>query len=611
VNLRPGNHEKSTITLALEMISQRDRNRLFLLLTAQVLLGVLDIIGIGLFGLVGALAVSGVRFNQPNSAVQNILNALQISDYNFQIQVAILGIAAAFFLILKTAISVVLSRRTISFLGNRGAQLSASLMSKLLNSSLAEIKRDSIQAVTYKLTGGVESITIGILGSLIGLIVDGSLLLMLVILLTVIQPLTALATFGFFFLVSISTYLLLNRRSITLAKKATTISIETNLRVNDTFSSYREITVRNSRQAFLGNFKDLRLEASKLSAEMQFLPNISKYIMETSVVVGALLVAGVQFLLTDANTSISSLAIFMMSSSRIAPAVLRVQQNAINLKSSIGQAILTFDLIERLHNTKPLEDSKLNGRQDILAFTPEIEIYDLTFTYPGNINPTLKNISMSIQPGSFVAIVGPSGSGKSTLMDCILGLHKLDKGRIEISSREPIDAFREWPDKISYVPQEVHLFSDSIRKNVALGIYENEIDDQSVVKALERAQLTELIVGGIEELEKKIGAGESSLSGGQRQRLGIARALYSRPEILFLDEATSALDANTEAVISNQLNALRGQVTLIMIAHRLSTIRNADLIVYLDEGKIIARGTFDEVRSVIPGFDSAATTMGL
>jgi ATP-binding cassette subfamily C protein len=195
------------------MISQRDRNRLSLLLTAQVLLGILDIIGIGLFGLVGALAVSGVRFNQPNSAVQNILNVLQINDYNFQLQVAILGIAAAFFLILKTAISVVLSRKTISFLGNRGAQLSASLMSKLLNSSLAEIKRDSIQTITYKLTGGVESITIGVLGSLIGLIVDGSLLLMLVILLSVIEPLTALATFGFFFLVSVSTYFMLNRRS--------------------------------------------------------------------------------------------------------------------------------------------------------------------------------------------------------------------------------------------------------------------------------------------------------------------------------------------------------------------------------------------------------------
>ena len=602
---------RSTFAKAYELISAQDRCRLGWLLTFQVLLGVLDIVGVALFGLVGALAVSGVRFNQPEGSVETILNILNLGNFSFQSQVALLGIIAAMLLIAKTIISVILTRRTMTFLGNCGAEVSTNLLGKLLNSNLTEIKRDSIQTITYKLTGGVEAITIGIIGSTVGLIVDGSLLVMMVFLLATVQPVTALATFGFFVLVSASTYLFLNKRSVVLGKNATAISIDTNLEVSETLNSYREITVRDSRSMFLRKFQDFRFEASKTSAEMQFLPNVSKYIMETSVVVGALLVAGVQFLLTDANKSISSLAIFMIASSRIAPAVLRVQQNAISLKSSVGQSTLTFDLINQLRQFETIKERKSLSPINIGTFSSSVDVENLSFTYPENSVSTLKNISLRINPGSFVAIVGPSGSGKSTLVDCLLGLHKLDSGKVLISNLPPLEAFQVWPNEVSYVPQEVQLFSGSIRKNVAVGLPRDKIDDKSVFAALELANLSELLTGGKSDLDNEIGAGKALLSGGQRQRLGIARALYSKPSLLILDEATSALDGNTEANISMQLNRIKREITIIMIAHRLSTIRSADLVVYLDKGKILASGSFDEVRKLIPSFDEAAQAMGL
>jgi ABC-type bacteriocin/lantibiotic exporter with double-glycine peptidase domain len=175
----------------------------------------------------------------------------------------------------------------------------------------------------------------------------------------------------------------------------------------------------------------------------------------------------------------------------------------------------------------------------------------------------------------------------------------------------PLEAFHVWPNKISYVPQEVHLISGSIRRNVAIGIPEIEVDDEAVMRALGIAQLPELVTGGNSDLDNEIGAGKAILSGGQRQRLGIARALYSHPGILFMDEATSALDVNTETNISDQLKELRREITIVMIAHRLSTIQSADLIVYLDQGEIVASGSFEEVRELIPGFDKAPSIMGL
>jgi ABC-type multidrug transport system fused ATPase/permease subunit len=208
-------------------------------------------------------------------------------------------------------------------------------------------------------------------------------------------------------------------------------------------------------------------------------------------------------------------------------------------------------------------------------------------------------------------LVGSSGAGKTTLVDVILGVLSPDKGEIKISGTVPLVAIAKFPGALSYVPQDVTISSGTIRENVAQGYPENLMNDGLIWEALKLAQLDEFVRTLPEGLDTNTGERGTRMSGGQRQRLGIARALYTNPLLLVLDEATSALDGQTEKYISDSIQSLHGRVTVLMIAHRLSTARNADYVVYMNKGSIVANGTFDEVRRQVPEFDHQARLMGL
>jgi ABC-type multidrug transport system fused ATPase/permease subunit len=238
-------------------------------------------------------------------------------------------------------------------------------------------------------------------------------------------------------------------------------------------------------------------------------------------------------------------------------------------------------------------------------------VRDVTFTYPGSSDPAIRGVSMVVESGQSVALVGRSGAGKSTLADIILGVLEPETGCLTVGDLSPKDAIQCWPGGIAYVPQDVMLCEGSVRENVALGIPGDFIDDDLVWDALRRAHLEEYVRLQPHGLETQIGERGLRLSGGQRQRLGIARALFTSPRLLVLDEATSALDAETEQAITDMLGELQEDVTLVVIAHRLSTVRNADLVLYLENGTIQARGTFDEVCSRVPALRRQATLVGV
>jgi ABC-type multidrug transport system fused ATPase/permease subunit len=233
------------------------------------------------------------------------------------------------------------------------------------------------------------------------------------------------------------------------------------------------------------------------------------------------------------------------------------------------------------------------------------------FRYPGSPALTVSDINIQINPGEVVAFVGPSGAGKSTVIDIALGIIKPDNGNVIISGLAPLEAINKWPGSIAYVPQDVQIIDGSIRDNVAMGFSNIEQIDSLINDALEIAQLNKLLSEKKSDLSLQVGERGVKLSGGQRQRLGIARALYLKPKLIVFDEATSSLDGQTEEDISEAIFKLRGEVTVILIAHRLSTVKNADKIVYMENGKILAIGKFDEVRRSVPNFDTQASLMGI
>jgi ABC-type multidrug transport system fused ATPase/permease subunit len=197
------------------------------------------------------------------------------------------------------------------------------------------------------------------------------------------------------------------------------------------------------------------------------------------------------------------------------------------------------------------------------------------------------------------------------LAEVILGITEPDNGQVWISGLSPSRATERWPGAISYVPQEVAIANGSIRQNVALGLPKDAIDDSLVWRALERARLGDFLRDERDGLDTELGEHGLRISGGQRQRVGIARALYSNPKLLVLDEATSALDADTEVAITETILELASEVTVVVIAHRLSTVKHATQLAYLDEGRILATGTFDEVRALVPSMERQARLLGL
>jgi len=217
----------------------------------------------------------------------------------------------------------------------------------------------------------------------------------------------------------------------------------------------------------------------------------------------------------------------------------------------------------------------------------DIQVENLSFTYPETDTPVLRDVSFTVKAGTSVGIVGVTGAGKTTLVDLILGLLEPQQGRILFDGRDIREDYESWQSRIGYIPQNIYLTDDSIRANVALGLYPEQIDDAQVWKALDQAQLGDFVRGLKDGLDTKIGEMGVRLSGGQRQRIGIARALYYEPDVLFLDEATAALDNATEKAVMAAVNALSREKTCIIIAHRLSTIEDCDSILEVKDGQVL------------------------
>jgi ABC-type multidrug transport system fused ATPase/permease subunit len=341
---------------------------------------------------------------------------------------------------------------------------------------------------------------------------------------------------------------------------------------------------------------------------------LPKYVSEAALVGGSFLLAGSLFATQPIAAAAGTFALFLATATRVMPSLLRLQAAALTIRFATGSAEPTFRLAEDLGYSvigAGADDRPLPHAAEARPFRPRIEVRNVSFTYPESDKPAVRGIDLTAEPGASIALVGRSGAGKSTVADLILGVLPPEEGTVTVSGISPGEAVRRWPGCVAYVPQDVTLTNDTVRANVALGLPREITDDEQVWDALRRANLEDYIRSEPEGLDAEIGERGLRLSGGQRQRLGIARALYTRPQLLVLDEATSALDAETEQSITHMLESLSEDVTTVIVAHRLSTIRNADHVVYLENGVAVAKGTFTEVCDRVPALQHQAELMGL
>jgi len=611
VFVNPSLFKFTEIKRVLLLLEKKDRLKLIFVLIINTFLAFLDLFGVALIGITSAILIRGLQGLTAGDQVSRFLEIVNLDGLPQRNLMIILGVTAIFFFIIKTILSVYFLRRTLRYMSIRNAQISSSLVSKMLNRPLEKIYRKSIQHQIYNVTSGVERLVGGAVTNLVVIASDLVLLLVILIGLMLVDPVTSISTFIVFTGIGFLLYFLLHKRVAILNSKFTYESIYFSQKVSEGINSFRDLFIKGGREFYVNEIRKTKMKLAGYDAEIKFLPNISKYTIEISVILGIAVVAGIQFYLFDSNRAIAVISVFLAASTRIAPAIIRLQQNVITVKASLAGSKPTFELIDELNGVKELETSETLITTIHKDFSPKVNLQNLKFTYSGAINDTIQDISLEISEGKFIAFVGPSGGGKSTLVDLVLGLLAPSSGSITISGLSPVDAIKKWPGSIGYVPQDVFIENSTVKENICLGFNPELVPDDLVWQALELADLSGFVKGLEGQLSYRISDAGKNLSGGQRQRLGIARALLTKPKIVIFDEATSALDAETENRVSESILKLTGECTVIFIAHRLSVVRSADMIYYIDKGRIVNQGTFEELRKLNADFNNQANFMGI
>lgn len=352
------------------------------------------------------------------------------------------------------------------------------------------------------------------------------------------------------------------------------------------FGGIKETKIMDREEFFLGKFDYNYNNYARCEKRYSLLQAMPRPIIE-AVCVGALLSVIIFKLLrgTHSNYFVTTLSVFAMAAFRLLPSISRIA----NYMSIIMFNMPAVDAV--YHDLREIEEIEADCINKETASVPlelkkEIQITDLCFSYPDADKAVLENVNFVIKKNQSVAFIGPSGAGKTTLADIILGALKPVSGGVYVDGIDIQQNMAAWHKNIGYIPQTIFLMDDTIRNNIAFGIQEDQIDEDALWKAVEKAQLKDFILSLEKGLDTEIGEGGVRLSGGQRQRIGIARALYNDPEVLVLDEATSALDNDTESAVMEAIDSLSGTKTMIIIAHRLSTIRNCDVVYEVKERQI-------------------------
>lgn len=598
---------RSVLDQAFRLLPPGTKKKLGLLIGFQILTSVLDLIALYFLG---TLASVGILYIQNQSATfpSSLTTILSLDDASFNTQFVSISTLVIVIFIAKTLLAILGNRKILTFLGNRAAFASSSIVTKLLASKPQYILRKKSQELLYSVTAGIDYLILNYVAATCALLTEAMFLVVIIAGVVALSPSAGVIALIVFGLSTLLISRLTSRSGKSLSEKSARLGVQYNERLLEGLSVYRELLLRGDLNKTSSETQEVRALTLRIRAQLIFLPTLSKYLFEFTIVIGGALVGLSQILFQDSNGAIASVVIFIAASTRILPSLIRAQNSFLIMKQSEGGAQSTLDVIVEIDEL--LEKVDVNTHLEPTSkFLPIVNVENLTFSYPETDQIVLKEINFSIKAGQFVAIVGQSGAGKSTLVDLLLGMYEPTGGYIKVSGLPPREAVKTWPGVISYVPQDISIIDGTIAKNIAL--QDSDQQKNQIQISLERAHLLDDVMAMTNKLNEVVGERGTRLSGGQRQRLGIARALYTKPEMIIFDEATSSLDPITEKSVTDAIYNKESGVTLIVIAHRLSTVRHADLVILLDQGRLIAKGTFDEVRSLAPKFDEQAKLVNL
>ena len=593
--------EKNSLIILLKqlnaLLTSTHRKRLALLSILVLLSGIAEIVGIASIMPFMGMVVS------PNVVVQNHYLAFLYQYFAFSSTntfLRFIGMIVLAIMLVSNLISAVTIWGILQFSFSLGKDLSNKMFSAYLNHPyvffLNRNSSELVQNVLWEIGRIVNGILIPLLTVYSKVVVAASILALLVWMNPELALVSGLVLGGAYSLV-----FFLVRKS--LSKSGNEVSVENAKRTQiayETLGGIKDIKLLGREREFYDRFqKPIELYALYQSRS-QMISLLPRYALETLAYGGIIVI--VIYLLSvqkSASHTLPMMALYALAGYRIMPALQQIFANLSSIRFNISAiARITKDL-EALAPQKEDDHPVPSPASTPLPFSREISLENIVFSYANRAEPVLKGVSLSIRANTTIGIVGSTGSGKTTTLDIFLGLLEPESGRLCIDGT-PVsqENVRAWQANIGYVPQQIMLMDDTVERNIAFGIPDDQIDRNKVIKAARLAHLHDFIENELEQgYQTEVGEKGVRLSGGQRQRIGIARALYHEPSVLVLDEATSALDNITEGVIMEALHTLSRQKTILMVAHRLTTVRECDWIFVMENGQLSDQGTYSELLS--------------
>ena len=471
-------------------------------------------------------------------------------------------------------------------------RLSARIASQILESYIRQpfsfhLRKNSstlirnTQDASVIMGGGIEP--------LLTLVSEGLIVSALLVVLVVVEPIGTFLVVGVLLLATLAFHKMSDRKLQDWGTRRQFEKGRIIRTIQQSLGAIKDIQVLNREDWFIEEHNSHQIKDQTLLRRIITVQSLPRLWLEVMAIGGLTGLVGVMLSSGHpANEIVPVVGLFAATAFRVLPSINKIVGSKQQLKVS-------RTAIETIYGDLHLPVlNKQNAQIEVLGFE-SVSVQKLTFNYEGISDSVLNNVNVHIQKGEAVGFVGQSGSGKSTLIDIMLGLLEPQSGSVLINGQTIENVKQSWQQQIGYIPQTIFLMDDSLRRNIALGIADSEIDEVAIVEALKSAQLEDFVASLPEGLDTVVGERGVRLSGGQRQRIGIARALYHRPSVLVLDEATSSLDTETEHGVMQAVQALQGDKTVIIVAHRLSTVEYCDRLYRLDVGRIVDEGTFDEV----------------
>ncbi len=579
--------KKRTLLQKLKMIFPRKERRYFIVLFFLILLGtVFDFLGVSLILPLVNLLISPDQLSG-KLWYRILVRLIPVSDQNTMLLILVLLIIAVY--VIKNLYGIYMSVVQGVFLARNRINTSMKLLDCFMRKPYTFHLQHNSAEVIRSINTDVGS-AYGMVSGIMSLITNGLITVLLIVYLILVDFWLTLAIVLGLTVYSVVYFLIVRGKLREAGEERRSISVRMIKAIYQAVGGIKEVKVMGRERYFVDTYASNGEAFIQNQKRYTILSSVPKRLVEILCISGVLGLVAIKIATRqDLSAVVGSLSAFAVATIKLLPSA-----NSINsIINSMSYQMPGLDAICELigdnwgDNIEQAKVSTEDRGEGVSHSQQDIVIDDVSFTYPEAEEPVLKNVSLTVRPGTSVGIVGVTGAGKTTLVDIILGLLEPQQGRILYGSADIREDYAAWQSRIGYIPQNIYLTDESIRANVALGIYDEEIDDARVWKALEGAQLADFVRAQKSGLDSVIGERGVRISGGQRQRIGIARALYHDPDILFLDEATSALDTETERAVMESIHLLSREKTCIIIAHRVTTIENCDEIYRVADGSLV------------------------